>query len=52
MLTDEALSLGNINHSSFIDIWQSERFARFRRMFKDRGGLLPICSRCCQLTEY
>jgi len=49
---DEPLSMGNVYRTSFMDIWHGDRFMRFRRMLKDQGGLLPICTRCCQLTEY
>lgn len=52
VFTDEPLSMGNVYRSSFLDIWRGERFATFRRMLKESGGLLPICTRCCQLTEY
>jgi radical SAM protein with 4Fe4S-binding SPASM domain len=52
VFTDESLSMGNIHRSSFEEIWRGERFMRFRQMLADNGGLLPICTRCCQLTEY
>ena len=39
--------LGNIRRDDLRDIWNSERFARFRRVL--RQGLLPGCSRCCKL---
>lgn len=52
LFTDAALSMGNVNETSFLDIWEGERFTTFRKMLIDEGGLLPICNRCCQLTEY
>jgi radical SAM protein with 4Fe4S-binding SPASM domain len=51
LFTDEAMSMGNVNETPFLDIWFGERFQTFRRMLADQGGLLPICNRCCQLTE-
>ena len=52
LFTDENLSMGNIYKQSFLDIWQGERYESFRTMLTEqRRGLLPICNRCCQLTE-
>jgi radical SAM protein with 4Fe4S-binding SPASM domain len=51
LFTDEPLSMGNVNHTPFLDIWFGERFQEFRRMLAAQGGLLPICTRCCQLAE-
>ena len=39
--------LGNIRRDGLRDVWNSDRFARFRRVL--RQGLLPGCSRCCKL---
>jgi radical SAM protein with 4Fe4S-binding SPASM domain len=52
LFTDEPLSMGNVNERPFLEIWFCERFQTFRRMLAERGGLLPICNRCCQLTEH
>ncbi len=52
LFTDAPLSMGNVYQTSFLEIWQGSRFAKFRKMLMDQGGLLPICNRCCQLTEY
>jgi radical SAM protein with 4Fe4S-binding SPASM domain len=52
LFTDLPLSMGNIYERPFLDIWFGERYERFRQMLADRGGLLPICNRCCQLTEH
>ncbi len=51
LFTDEPLSMGNVNETPFLDIWFGERFQEFRRMLASQGGLLPICTRCCQLAE-
>ncbi len=52
LFTDAPLSMGNVYHAPFLEIWQGPRFMKFREMILARGGLLPICNRCCQLTEY
>lgn len=52
LFTDPPISLGNVHERSFLDIWNGERFTTFRRMLLEQKGLLPICTRCCQLTEY
>jgi radical SAM protein with 4Fe4S-binding SPASM domain len=52
LFTDEPLSMGNVYEKPFLDIWFGERFQAFRRMLASEGGLLPICNRCCQLTEH
>jgi radical SAM protein with 4Fe4S-binding SPASM domain len=51
LFTDEPVSMGNVNEQPFLDIWFGEKFEAFRRMLRQEGGLLPICNRCCQLTE-
>jgi radical SAM protein with 4Fe4S-binding SPASM domain len=51
LFTDEPLAMGNVYDRPFLDIWFGERFQAFRRMLARQGGLLPICNRCCQLTE-
>lgn len=52
LFTDEPLAMGNVNRESIVDIWVGDRYETFRKMLADHGGLLPICNRCCQLTEY
>ncbi len=52
LFTDAPLSMGNVYETSILQIWHGPRFMKFRKMLMDQGGLLPICSRCCQLTEY
>jgi radical SAM protein with 4Fe4S-binding SPASM domain len=43
--------VGNIRKSSLAEIFNNERFQRFRRALKE-DGLFPICSRCCGLMGY
>jgi len=43
--------VGNIKDSSIRDIWNGERYRRFRAVLKEER-LLPICSRCCQLMGW
>lgn len=41
--------VGNIKKEPFMEIWNGERYDRFRRVLAD--GLLPTCSRCTGLHE-
>jgi radical SAM protein with 4Fe4S-binding SPASM domain len=41
---------GNINESSFYDIWNGEKFKNFRREMTK--GLMPVCTRCCGLQGF
>ncbi len=41
---------GNINESSFYEIWNGENFKNFRRKMK--MGLMPVCTRCCGLQGF
>jgi len=41
---------GNINTQSFYDIWNGEKFKKFRREMKK--GLMPVCTRCCGLQGF
>jgi radical SAM protein with 4Fe4S-binding SPASM domain len=43
-------SCGNINEQSLYEIWNGDRFKRFRREMKK--GLMPVCSRCCGLQGF
>jgi hypothetical protein len=36
----------------FLEIWNCPQFVGFRKVPIGHGGLLPICNRCCQFTEY
>jgi radical SAM protein with 4Fe4S-binding SPASM domain len=40
--------VGNIKTDSLIDIWNNDRYRKFRTELKE-AGLLSICSRCCGL---
>lgn len=42
-------TVGNITESNLFDIWNGEKMQKFRKLLKKRGGLLPICYRCCRL---
>lgn len=39
---------GNITRSPILEIWNADRYRRFRKELCG-GGLLPACSRCCGL---
>lgn len=39
---------GNINEQPFLDIWNGERYRKWRLELKKRG-LFPACNRCCDL---
>ena len=43
-------SAGNINEQSFYDIWNGEKFKKFRKEMKK--GLMPVCTRCCGLQGF
>ncbi len=42
---------GNISTESISDIWNNEKYQKFRKVLKDES-LLPICSRCCGLMGF
>ncbi len=44
-------SVGNINTQPVTEIWRSEAARKFRHSLS-RGGLLPVCRRCCGLMGY
>jgi MoaA/NifB/PqqE/SkfB family radical SAM enzyme len=39
--------LGNVNERGFLDIWNGEKYRRFRNALKK--SYLPGCARCCKL---
>lgn len=41
---------GNVNEQSFYDVWNGEKFKKFRREMKK--GLMPVCTRCCGLQGF
>ena len=44
--------VGNIKEDSILDIWNNERYRKFRNAIKEEGGLFPICARCCGLMGW
>jgi radical SAM protein with 4Fe4S-binding SPASM domain len=44
--------MGNVTQQSLLDIYNNEKYRKFRRLLRDRGGLLPICARCCGLMGF
>lgn len=43
---------GNLMEESLLDIWNGERYRKFRTALKNNGGTFPICSRCCGLMGW
>ena len=43
--------IGNIKNEPFLSIWNNDRARTFRKVIKG-SGLLPVCSRCCNLYNY
>jgi len=44
--------VGNIQEDSILDIFNGERYRKFRKALKEAGGLFPICARCCGLMGW
>ena len=45
--------MGNIMQNSLLDIYNNERFKKFRRaLAKQPNGVFPLCSRCCGLMGF
>jgi len=44
--------VGNIREEGIVDIFNGERFRKFRKALRDCGGLFPICARCCGLMGF
>ncbi len=42
--------VGNINDTAFYDIWNGEKYKKFRREMEK--GLMPVCTRCCGLQGF
>jgi radical SAM protein with 4Fe4S-binding SPASM domain len=42
---------GNIAETSITEIWNNDKYQKFRNVLKDEA-LLPICSRCCGLMGF
>ena len=43
---------GNLMEQSIFEIWNGERYRKFRQALKDNGGTFPICARCCGLMGW
>jgi radical SAM protein with 4Fe4S-binding SPASM domain len=43
--------VGNIKDDTLLDLWNNERYQRFRAVLKSER-LLPVCSRCCGLMDW
>lgn len=43
---------GNIMGQKLSDIWNGEKYVRFRKALKNNGGTFPLCSRCCGLMGW
>ncbi len=43
---------GNILEQSLQDIWNGEKYVKFRKALIDNGGTFPICARCCGLMGW
>jgi MoaA/NifB/PqqE/SkfB family radical SAM enzyme len=41
--------VGNVKDKHIMEIWNGEKFRRFRRLLADHGAL-PICARCCYMA--
>lgn len=39
-------NMGNISRQDLGQIWNGDKFRRFRKFIKDNGGALDVCSRC------
>ncbi len=46
------VKVGNIMDNPLLEIWNNEKYKKFRKLLIDKGGLLPQCSRCCGLMGY
>ena len=44
--------VGNIKEDSIVDIFNGERYRKFRKALQEVGGLFPICARCCGLMGW
>jgi radical SAM protein with 4Fe4S-binding SPASM domain len=43
--------VGNVKRHTVTELWNSERYVRFRRSVA-RDGLMPACTRCCGLMGH
>jgi len=45
------VSMGSLDDASFYDIWNNDRYRRYRREVKNRGRF-PACDRCTELFRF
>lgn len=43
---------GNLMEHTLAEIWNGDRYRKFRCALKENGGTFPICSRCCGLMGW
>ncbi len=43
---------GNITETPILEIYNNEKYRKFRQVLKQCGGTFPICSRCCGLMGW
>lgn len=43
---------GNIMENTLDEIWNNDRYVKFRKTLHEEGGTFPICSRCCGLMGW
>ncbi len=43
-------TVGNINDTAFYDIWNGDKYKKFRSEMEK--GLMPVCTRCCGLQGF
>lgn len=41
------VSMGNLNHQSLPEVWNSTMYGKFRSDLMQADGLFPACNRCC-----
>ncbi|MDQ7824427.1 MAG: radical SAM protein [Candidatus Eremiobacteraeota bacterium] len=44
--------VGNIRDNSLLEIFNNEKYQKFRKALKEAGGVFPICARCCGLMGF
>ena len=44
--------VGNIKNEGILEIFNNERYRKFRLALKKAGGVFPICARCCGLMGF
>ena len=46
------VKVGNISENKLLDIWNNEKYVKFRKLLIENKGLLPQCTRCCGLMGF